>query len=77
MEDYCGRTNAGQIYLGLKHVNHVTFDIQNSALSGLRDNPFDEQDIRDLWEHLACFYEKLLMWKPNGVTNDHIKLTLL
>lgn len=54
----------------------MSFDINNFALHGLRDNPFDGQAIRDLWEHLVKFYETYSVCKPTDVTDDQVKLCL-
>lgn len=45
-------------------------------LSGLRDNSFDGNAIRDLWEHLAHFYETTSMYRTTDVTEDQVKLRL-
>lgn len=47
MGDYCRRIDVGHISLGFQSTNHVTFDIKNYMLLGLRDNMFDNQAIRD------------------------------
>lgn len=43
-------------------------------LSGLRDNPFDGNAIKDPWEHLARFYEITLMCRPTDITEEQVKL---
>ena len=43
---------------------------------GLIDNRFDENTIRDPWEHLARFYETTLMCIPADITEDQVKLRL-
>lgn len=47
MGDYCRRTDVGQISLGFQPPNLVTFNIKNYVLSGLRENIFDGQAVRD------------------------------
>lgn len=76
MGDYCKRANIGWISLGFQLNNHVTFNIKNDDLAGLRDNQFNESAIRDLWEHLAQFYETSSLFKSDGVTESQIKLRL-
>lgn len=76
MGDYYKRTGVGQISLGFQPANFVMFDIEKSMLSSLRDNLFDGKDIRDIWEHLAKFYETYLICKANDITDDHVKLWL-
>lgn len=55
--DYFRCIDADQISRGFQPVNPVNFDIKNSMLHGLRDNPFDGHAICDALEHLAKFYE--------------------
>ena len=55
MGDYCKRPNEGQVSKGFVLANPSNFDIKNHVLSGLRDNPFDGNAVRDPWEHLALF----------------------
>lgn len=45
-------------------------------LSGLRDNSFNENAIRDPWAHLARFYETASMCKPDGVSDEQVNLQL-
>ncbi|CAL5185729.1 unnamed protein product [Lathyrus oleraceus] len=61
MGDYCKRTDEGHVSRGFVSENPSNFDIKNYVLSGLRDNPFNENAIRDSWKHLARFYETTSM----------------
>lgn len=61
MEDYCKKTDVGQISLGFQPTNPVTFDVKILVLLGLRDKWFDEQAIKDPREHMARFYETCSM----------------
>lgn len=45
-------------------------------LSGLRDNVFDGNAIRELREHFSRFYETPSIYKPTKVTEDQVKLRL-
>lgn len=74
MQDYCRRSDTRHISLGFQPANPVTFDINFCVLSGLIDNPFDKEAIRDLWKYLAKFYETCSMCKPNEATDDQVKL---
>lgn len=74
--DYCKRTNERQFSRGFVPANPANFGIKNYVLSGLRYNPFDRNVIRDLWEHLACFYETTSMCRPTEVSEDQVKLRL-
>lgn len=53
MGDYCRRTNGGHISLGFQLANPITNDIKNFVLSGLKDNSFNGQAIKDTWEHIV------------------------
>lgn len=55
--DYCKRTDEGHVSRGFVLAGPANFDVNNYVLSGLRDNPFDENAIRDPWDHLTCFYK--------------------
>lgn len=74
--DYCKRTDEGHVSRGFVLAAPANFDIKNSMLSGLRDNPFDGNAIRDPWTHLVRFYETASRCKPDVVTNDQVKLQL-
>lgn len=76
MGDYYKRKCKWHVSRGSISTNLTNFDIKHYMLSGLRDNPFDENIIRCMWEHLARFYETTLMYKPVDVTEDHVKLRL-
>ncbi|XP_050918402.1 uncharacterized protein LOC127135809 [Lathyrus oleraceus] len=76
MEDYCKRTDEGQVSKGFVLADPSNFDIKNYVLSSLRDNPFDVNAIRDPWKHLARFYETTSMCKLINVTGDQVKLRL-
>lgn len=69
MGDYCKRTDKGFV-----PANPANFDITNYVLSGLRDNPFKGNAIRDPWEHLAHFYEATSTCRPTKVIEDQVKL---
>ena len=45
-------------------------------LSNLRDKQFDGNGTSDPWEHLARFYETMLMCQIEGITEDRVKLEL-
>lgn len=45
-------------------------------LSGLRDNPFDGNGIREPWAYLARFYETTSMCRPTDVTKDQVNRRL-
>lgn len=70
MGDYYKRTNEGQVSRGFVPTDSANFDIKNYVLLGLRKNMFDRNTIRDLWAHLARFYETISMYKPTDVTED-------
>lgn len=72
--DYCKRTDEGQVSKGFVPKNPANFDIKNYTLSGLRDNLFDGNTIRDLWEHLTRFYETTSMCRPSDIMKDQVKL---
>ncbi|MCI96800.1 hypothetical protein A2U01_0118100, partial [Trifolium medium] len=55
MGDYCKRTDANQISLGLVPANPVNFDIKGKVLAGLRENQFDGRANKDPWDHLTHF----------------------
>lgn len=74
MGDYCKRIDEAHVSRGFDPAYPANFDIKNSVLLGLRDNPFDENAIRDPWAHLAHFYETALICKLDDVTNDQVKL---
>lgn len=57
MEDYCKQTDEGQVSGGFIPTDPANFDIKNFMLSGLKENMFNENAIRDPWAHLARFYE--------------------
>lgn len=61
MGDYCKQTDEGQVSRGFVSTDPTNFDIKNSVLSGLRENSFDENEIRDPWAHLTHFYETTSM----------------
>lgn len=77
MEDYCKRTDAGQISNDFEPTDPTKFDIKNNVLSGLRDNPFDGNAIRDSWVHLARFHETFSMCRATNVTGDQVNMRLL
>lgn len=73
---YCKRIGEGKISKRFVSENPINFDIENSMLSGLRDNSFYKNTIRDPWEHLARFYETTSLCRPTNVTEDQVKLRL-
>lgn len=54
----------------------ANFDINNSVLPCLRDNPFKGNAIRDPWEHLVRFHETTSMCKPTNITKDQVNLSV-
>lgn len=76
MGDYCKRTNEGEVSRGFVSTNPTNFDINNFVISGLRDNQFEGNTIRDPWEHLARFYKTVSMCKPDYVMEDQVKIRL-
>ena len=76
MGDYCKQTDEGHVSRGFVPVDPANFDIKNFVLSGLTDNPFDGNAIRDPQAHLARLYETTLMCKPDGVSNNQVRLQL-
>lgn len=62
--------------MGFVPDNPTTFDIKSCVLSGLNDNPFIGNTIRDPWEHLARYYETTSMCRLTSVTDDQVKLRL-
>lgn len=77
MREYCKRTNKGKVSREFIPKDPANFDIKNSVLSGLRDNPFDRNVVRYLLEHLTRFYETTSICKPTDFTEDRVKLRLL
>lgn len=63
----------GHTSRGFVPVNPANFDTKSYMISSLRDNLFDENAIRDPWEHLARFYETTLMCRLVDVTEDQVK----
>ena len=76
MGDYCKQTDEGHVSRGFVMADPTNFDTKNYVLSCLLDNSFDVNSIRDLWAHLACFYETASICKPDGVSDYQIKLQL-
>lgn len=76
MGDYCKLTDEAHVSRGFVPAYPANFDIKNYVLSGLRENPFDGNTIRNPWVHLARFYETTSMCKPIDVTEDQVKLRL-
>lgn len=76
MKDYYKRTIEGQVSRAFVWEDPANFDIKNSVLSGLKDNLFDRNTVRDLWALLARFYEAASMCKLDDVTEDQVKLRL-
>lgn len=75
MGDYYKQTDEGQVFRGFVPANPANFDIKSFVLSGLRENLFDRNMIRDPWAHLARFYETTSMLKPIDA-EDQVKLRL-
>lgn len=76
MRDYCRPTDASQVYLGFISTTSVNFNIKYYVLLDLRDKQFDGNATSDPWENLARFYEITLMFQPEGIIEDQIKLKL-
>lgn len=70
--DYYKRTDEGHISIGFLPETPANFDINFFMLSGLRDNMFDMNTIRDSWEHLARFYKIASMCRSTDVTEDQV-----
>lgn len=74
--DYCKRTDEWEVSRGFLPEDPDNFDIKNFVLSGLKDNSFNGNTIRDPWEHLGHFYKTTSMYKPSEVTEDQFKVRL-
>lgn len=76
MGDYYKKTDEGHVYRGFVMAKPTNFDIKHFVLSGLRGNLFDENTIRDMWEHLSRLYKITSMCRPTDITEDQVKLRL-
>lgn len=76
MRDYCKPTDATQVSLCFIPANPININIKYFVLSDLREKLFDGNATCDPWEHLAQFYETILMCQLEGTTEDHVKLGL-
>lgn len=47
LRDYCRRIDTRHISLRFQPTNHVTFDIKNFLILGLKENSFNGKEIRD------------------------------
>lgn len=76
MGDYYRPTYASQVFMGFTPANPISFNIEFSMLSDLRDKPFDEKTTSDPWEYLARFHETTPMCQPEDIIEDRVKLKL-
>lgn len=76
MGEYCEWTYGGHVSRGFVPVGPANFNIKNYVFSGLRENPFDGNAIKDPWAHLAHLYETVSMCIPTDVTEDQVKMRL-
>ncbi|CAJ2653497.1 unnamed protein product [Trifolium pratense] len=74
--DYGRRDNDALANQGFQPANHVSFDIKNTVLSALKENPYSGSEAQCPNLHLSHFYEACDYTDPPGVSESDKRLRL-